>query len=74
MEDKYNDAIREMIDSKIEGKELVIMQEEEHQVVDIMTALKASIEEAKESKKPMEKAATKKAKKSAIKEEKRKAS
>jgi len=74
MEDKYNDAIRDMIDSKIEGKEIVIMQEEEHEVVDIMTALKASIEEAKESKKPMEKAATKKSKKPAMKAEKRKAS
>jgi DNA end-binding protein Ku len=73
MEDKYNDAIREMIDSKIEGKEIVIMQEEEHEVVDIMTALKASIEEAKGSKKPMEKAA-KTAKKPAMKAEKRKAS
>ena len=74
MEDKYNDAIREMIDSKIEGKEIVIMQEEAQEVVDIMTALKASIEDAKGSKKPMEKAATKKAKKPAMKAEKRKAS
>lgn len=56
LEDKYNNALREMIDSKIEGKEVVISQEEEPEVVDIMTALKASIEEAKKSKKPMEKA------------------
>ncbi len=56
MEDKYTDALKEMIDAKIEGKEIVMMQEEEHEVVDIMTALKASIEQAKESKKPMEKA------------------
>lgn len=55
-EDKYNNALREMIDSKIEGKEVVIAQEEEPEVVDIMTALKASIEEAKKTKKPMEKA------------------
>lgn len=55
-EDKYNNALREMIDSKIEGKEVVITQEEEPEVVDIMTALKASIAEAKKSKKPMEKA------------------
>ena len=74
MEDTYNDAIKEMIDSKIEGKEIVMMQEEEHEVVDIMTALKASIEEAKGSKKPMEKAAAKKAKEPAMKTEKRKAS
>ncbi len=56
LEDKYNNALRDMIDSKIEGKEVVIAQEEEPEVVDIMTALKASIEEAKKSKKPMEKA------------------
>ena len=43
-------------------------------MVDIMTALKASIEEAKGSKKPMEKAAAKKTKKPAMKAEKRKAS
>ena len=56
LEDKYNNALRDMINSKIEGKEVVISQEEEPEVVDIMTALKASIEEAKKSKKPMEKA------------------
>ncbi len=56
LEDKYNNALREMIDGKIEGKEVVIVQEEEPEVVDIMTALKASIQEAKKSKKPMEKA------------------
>lgn len=56
LEDKYNKALRDMIDSKIEGKEVVIAQEEEPEVVDIMTALKASIEEAKNTKKPMEKA------------------
>lgn len=60
MEDKYNDALREMIDAKIDGKEIVMMQEEEHEVVDIMTALKASIDQAKDSKKPMEKASGKK--------------
>ncbi len=56
-EDSYNNALREMIESKIEGKEVVIAQEEEPEVVDIMTALKASIQEAKKTKKPMEKAA-----------------
>ena len=55
MEDKYNDALREVIENKIEGKEIVMVKEEEAEVVDIMTALKASIEQAKESKKPMEK-------------------
>ena len=59
MKDKYNDALREVIESKIEGKEIVMMQEEEAEVVDIMTALKASIDQAKEGKKPMEKVAPK---------------
>lgn len=53
MEDHYYDALKEIIDAKIEGKEVVSVSEEEHETVDIMTALKASIEEAK---KPMKKA------------------
>ncbi len=56
LEDKYNNALREVIDSKIEGKEVVMVKEEEPEVVDIMTALKQSIEDAKKTKKPMEKA------------------
>lgn len=56
LEDKYNDALREMVDSKIEGNEIVTFVEEEPEVVDIMTALKESIEQAKQEKKPMEKA------------------
>ena len=55
-EDKYNKALRDVIDSKIEGKEVVMIKEEEPEVVDIMTALKQSIEDAKKEKKPMEKA------------------
>ncbi|NOT76397.1 MAG: Ku protein [Cyclobacteriaceae bacterium] len=64
MKDHYQDALHSMIKAKIEGKEIVTIQEEETPVVDIMTALKASIEKAK---KPMEKAkgaATAKEKKS----------
>lgn len=53
MKDHYQDALRAMIQSKIDGKEIVTVTEEEAPVVDIMTALKASIEKAK---KPMEKA------------------
>ncbi len=47
--DEYYEAILELIDSKIKGKEIVISNEEEDEapVVDIMDALKASIEEAK---------------------------
>ncbi len=56
LEDKYNNALREVIDHKIEGKEVVMVTEEEPEVVDIMTALKQSIEDAKKEKKPMEKA------------------
>jgi DNA end-binding protein Ku len=54
MKDHYYDALKEIIDAKIAGKEIVSVTEEEPKVVDIMTALKASIDQAK--KKPMEKA------------------
>lgn len=61
MKDHYYDALKEIIDAKIEGKEVVTVAEEEPKVVDIMTALKASIDAAK---KPMEKAKGKTAKES----------
>lgn len=64
MKDHYFDALKEIIDAKIAGKEVVTVAEEEPEVVDIMTALKASIDKAK--KKPMEKA-----KGAAVKEEKK---
>ena len=54
--DRYRDALREMIDAKIAGREIVSVQEEEKPVVDIMSALKQSIENIKASKKPMERA------------------
>jgi DNA end-binding protein Ku len=54
MKDHYYDALKAIIDAKVEGKEVVTVTEEEPKVVDIMTALKASIDAAK--KKPMEKA------------------
>jgi len=60
MKDRYYDALKAIIDAKIEGKEVVMMTEEVPEVVDIMTALKASIDAAK--KKPMEKAKGKAAK------------
>lgn len=62
MKDHYFDALKKIIDAKVEGKEIISITEETPKVVDIMTALKASIEAAK---KPMEKAkgeASKKAK------------
>ena len=54
MKDHYTDALRSIIEAKIQGKEIVSVTEEAPKVVDIMTALKASIDAAK--KKPMEKA------------------
>ena len=62
--DRYRDALREMIEAKIAGKEVVSVPEVEKPVVDIMTALKQSIERTKAQKKPMEKA--KGAKKEAV--------
>lgn len=59
MKDHYYDALKEIIDAKVEGKEIVTVEAEEPKVVDIMTALKASIDAAK---KPMEKAKGKAAK------------
>jgi len=54
--DQYHNALREMIEAKVEGKQIVTVEEEEQPVVDIMTALKQSIEQAKVQRKPMEKA------------------
>jgi len=74
MKDHYYDALKAIIDAKIDGKEVVIVEEEAPKVVDIMTALKASIDAAK---KPMEKAkgtVAAKAKEEKQKTSKRKAS
>jgi len=54
--DHYRDALREIIEAKIAGREIVSAPEEEKPVVDIMTALRESIEQAKAKKKPMERA------------------
>lgn len=54
--DRYKEAVNEMVRAKIEGKQIFTVAEEEKPVVDIMTALKESIEQAKSEKKPMEKA------------------
>jgi DNA end-binding protein Ku len=62
LENKYGDAVREMVQAKIDGKEIVVVEEEEKEVVDIMTALKQSIEQAKGKKKPMAKVSGSKAK------------
>ena len=54
--DHYRDALRDMVEAKIAGRQVVSVPEEEKPVVDIMTALKQSIELTKAQKKPMEKA------------------
>lgn len=56
LKDTYKDAVKELIKQKIDGKEVVSVEEEEKPVVDIMTALKQSIENAGKMKKPMKKA------------------
>lgn len=73
MKDNYTEELKKLIQAKIEGKEIISIVEEEPEVVDIMTALKASIEQAK--KKPMEKAKGKlKVKEGKQKQERKKAS
>ena len=69
MNDRYRDALMEIINAKIDGKEIISIEEEEQPTIDIMTALKESIAQAKAQKKPMQKA-----KKEVKKKEKRKAS
>ena len=48
-EDRYRDALLELVESKVNGKQVITISEEEDEtpVVDIMAALKKSIEEAK---------------------------
>src|SRR5258705_492779 len=60
MRDRYSEALKEIIEAKIAGKEVAGFVEEEQPTVDIMTALKESIKQAQ--RKPMVKA-TGKAKK-----------
>lgn len=67
MKDHYTEALKNIIDAKVEGKEVVTRIEETPKVVDIMTALKASIDAAK---KPMEKAKGETAKKAKAEKEK----
>ncbi|MEX2232072.1 MAG: Ku protein [Cyclobacteriaceae bacterium] len=67
MKDHYTAALKQIIDAKVAGKEVVMVAEEAPEVVDIMTALKASIDAAK--KKPMEKAKGETAKKAKAEKE-----
>ena len=54
MKDRYKEALRELIEAKIAGKEVAVYHEEEKPTVDILTALKESIKQAE--RKPMVKA------------------
>ena len=54
--DKYQNALRELIEAKAEGKEIIAASKEVEPVTDIMAALKQSLEQAKKEKMPMEKA------------------
>lgn len=60
LSDRYRDALREMIEAKITGKEVVSVPEETQPVIDLMAALRESIEQTKAQRKPMEKAGTRK--------------
>jgi DNA end-binding protein Ku len=62
--DRYHQAVMDIIKAKIEGKEIVAFEEEEMPAVDIMTALKQSIEQAKSERKPMKRATGKATQKS----------
>ena len=56
LKDRYFESLQEIIQAKIAGKEIVSVKEEEAPIVDIMTALKESINQAKAEIKPMVKA------------------
>ncbi len=56
LKDKYQDALKELIEAKAEGKEIVATSKEAEPVTDIMAALKKSLEQAAKEKMPMEKA------------------
>lgn len=56
LKDKYKEALKDVIQAKIEGKEVVAAEEEEAPVIDLMAALKQSLDKAKTEKAPMQKA------------------
>lgn len=60
LQDTYHEALKELIEAKVSGKEIVTVTEEPKPVVDIMAALKQSIQQAKTQRKPMEKVSGKK--------------
>jgi DNA end-binding protein Ku len=59
--DEYHQALKKVIDKKIAGEEIVVQEEEADtggEVLDIMEALKASVDAAKKGKKPSAKTAS----------------
>ena len=59
--DEYREKLEEVVEKKIEGQEITVAEapeEEPTKVVDLMEALKASVEEAKKRKPPAKKKAT----------------
>jgi DNA end-binding protein Ku len=56
LKDNYQDALKDLIEAKVEGKEIVVTKKEINPVTDIMAALKQSLEQAKKEKMPMQKA------------------
>ena len=62
--DQYHQALRQLIDSKIKGKKVVEFEVEEVPRLDIMSALKKSLQQS--NRKPMVKATTPAAKKKAL--------
>jgi DNA end-binding protein Ku len=56
LRDKYTDALREIIEAKVRGKEVIAAEEEPRPVLDIMKALKQSIEQARTQRQHMIKA------------------
>lgn len=53
--DEYRDKLEELVEKKVEGQEITVAEappEEPTKVVDLMEALKASVEQAKKSKSP----------------------
>lgn len=54
LDDRYSEAVHEMIQAKVKGREVVMVgEEDERPAVDIMTALRQSIDTAKAARKPM---------------------
>jgi DNA end-binding protein Ku len=61
MRDTYQEALLELVEAKAEGREIVSVEEEPREVVDIMSALEASIKQARDERKPVRKTSRRKA-------------